>query len=135
VADRPCEVCKAYCFEEDGTVSRDPAGEPLKRYPGQKPPCASCPKISDEVRRASELAGRLPTPDDVDQAWTDQSREVWDHYRRSKAVAWNVPDAHDPIVQRHAAILAGYEEQTARADLARQIVTGLVGIGLRGAVS
>lgn len=53
MADRDCEVCKAWLFDSDGrkTISR---GKPVPRT--GPPPCRSCPKKSPEEAKHYELS-------------------------------------------------------------------------------
>lgn len=115
-------------------MTLDLLGEPITRPKGQGPPCFACPKVSEEAKRAASLARRRPTPADADSDLTPRNQQVLDHYRRCRAVGWNVPDAADPLVQRHAAIIADMERQQDKLDAARQVLAGIVrGAGHGGA--
>ena len=102
-----------YWYHADGSCptkpanSKDPADR-LRRPPGSRPPCETCPKIA---------AGDVPAPHNGVRL-SDENRRAWDHYRECRAVNWQVPEATDPLVRRHAALLRAVEEAAEKRDAA-----------------
>lgn len=116
-AGRSCADCARWLYKDDGAVlTRGRERVPVPRPPGTPTPCHECPKVpADAPARTREHAVEP----------SEGSWRVWRHYRECKAVAWQVPEAADPIVRRHAGLLAPAEEAYAGAPL-RQLVTLLL---------
>lgn len=127
VAARPCAECCEFWYQADGKVpmkpanSKDPAHR-LKRPPGSTPPCGSCPKIPP---------GDVPMPHRAAEL-TEQNRQCWQHFRECRAVNWQVPDAADPLVRRHADLIETAERAVERADAASALAAALARVASRG---
>lgn len=120
IATISCEDCLTYWYDEGAKCvtrppkSNDPADR-LKRPKGSLAPCDRCPKVP---------TGKPPNPSSAVEL-DERNRECWEHYKRCRAVYWNVPDALDPLVEQHAAIIHEVEDAVERnsAD------TGLLTLG------
>jgi hypothetical protein len=113
-----CEDCIRFLYGRDGTCRTKPENSPdpghrVRRTPGTPLPCYTCPKIP---------AARPPVPASAVEL-DERGRRALQHYQRCRAVNWNVPDASDPLVQQHAAIIRAVEDMIERQDEARQLVT------------
>lgn len=57
VADRPCDVCRQWLFNENGTfVER--GGKRIRRPPNTRLPCGTCPKKSPAEAHRYELTAK-----------------------------------------------------------------------------
>lgn len=130
MATRPCELCEKYVFQKDGRVQRfpehGPDSQPLERPKGTKPPCESCPKIT--LAGVDKWDG--PARPALAVEMSERTRRVYEHYKRCRAVEWNVPDAQDELVQHHAAVIREVEDEQERAGSAAMV--GLMGFGGKG---
>jgi len=125
VALRDCGRCAAWWYDEKtGSVRLDHRRQPLPRPPAVKPPCSSCEKVPEDVRKGKPP--QLVTSKDAVQV-TPEVLAVLDHYLMCKAVG-RFPA--DPIVERHAAILARLEEARDRHEAAQrhQELTTVLGL-------
>lgn len=104
-----------YVYREDGEIVTR-GGVKQKRPPGTPLPCLGCAKIPP---------GADPHPASAVEL-TPENRKCWQHYQRAKAVNWNVPEAADEMVQRHAAMI----DEVTRAVEKKQGNGTLVEIGL-----
>lgn len=96
----------------------DPRGEPQLRPKGMKPPCAECPKISLPLAE-----GQTPCPE-LAVELSEANARCYRHYRECRAVNWNVPEANDPLVRKHAAVIRGVEDAVERAERVAAAVMG-----------
>ena len=113
-----CSDCIEFLYDAKGVCLTKPANSSdpdhrIKRPLGTSPPCHTCPKIP---------AGRPPVPAsavELDEA----GRRCLSHYRRCRAVNWQVPDATDPLVQQHAAVIRDVEQLIERRDSIDQMMS------------
>lgn len=95
-ANRSCDDCEKYLYDEDGQITRRPAriGLPVLRLPGQPTPCYSCPKIAETERVKSRLyATEL----------SERTRAAYGHYMTCLSLGGHFPE--DPIVRRNASVI------------------------------
>lgn len=84
-----------YIREAGRDFERDRAGRAVPRPSGGMLPCGRCAKVPP---------GAEPVPASaVDPS--GMSRRVYEHFDECEAVGWQVPEATDPIVKRHAAVI------------------------------
>jgi hypothetical protein len=99
----------------------DPNGEPQSRPKGMKPPCDQCPKVPLPLAE-----GQVACPE-LAVELSERNAGCYRHYRECRAVNWNVPEANDPLVRKHAAVIRGVEDAVERAErLAAAAVGGAV---------
>lgn len=114
VASRPCDVCKLYRWNPDGTIEHFRPGVPTPNPTGYTP-CSTCPKKSPDKAHKYELSNK--------------NRQTLALYYRTRAMSGvNLSDAarSDPIVQKNLAIIdrivrAFEAEQAALAGATRAI--------------
>lgn len=118
VATRDCGDCQRWLYDDRGNVERRPkrTGLPVVRPAGTDPPCGTCPKVPK---------GLEPSPANATQVTARVLRCV-EHYRECRAVGWRVPDAGDPLVRHHAAVIRQVEDDAAANRF------GLLGLILAG---
>jgi hypothetical protein len=118
-----CDDCRQWLYTPDWRLQRrpHPDGPPVPRPKGSSPPCSDCPKI--------------PRPLPVgERAWwglaaelSEENARCLEHYRECVAVGWQVPDALDPLVRRHAALIRGEDEAVERGR--QSALLGLLAMG------
>jgi len=127
LASRSCESCETYEYDERGDLVKtwDPHQRvelPVLRAPGSRPPCWICEKVPEAVREREQIRTNKSHAINLSQ----RNWMVWRHYRQCKAVG-RFPV--DPIVERHAGIIAYHwdawerGEITARLDAIITLVT------------
>lgn len=121
VATRSCEDCQRYLYRADGQVETR-RGEKVRRPPGVLTPCRTCPKVPPDAE---------PVPASAVELSHKNTLAVL-HYRRCKAVAWQVPDALDPLVRRNAAIIQAVEDLTDRQGAAELLSPLAALLGVKG---
>jgi hypothetical protein len=107
---RSCKDCETYLYDDDGSITRRPAriGLPQVRPRGTITPCWKCPKVpSDAPERTRRHAIEM----------TPENMRAFAHYRECRAVNWQVPEASDPIVRRHARIIQRIEDELNRLPM------------------
>lgn len=125
IANRPCEVCKKYVFNPDGTIMRKPAHDPngrLVELGNRKPPCDACPKIPKGVEPKPENAVEL----------TPENWKAYRHWQGCDAVNWQgCEEGADATVRRNAAVIREVRDQVKREQelqwLSMVMVAGRMG--------
>jgi hypothetical protein len=114
VANRNCQVCLKYLFDEDtGRIEIGRDGQPEERFFACPPPCQTdrgCPKGTPENPKTL----------------SDANEMCYQHYRECRAIGC-FPD--EAVVRRNAALVrdiedkfAAYEQQKQQADLIHLLV-------------
>lgn len=85
VARVSCDECKAFLHDQNWQpIMR--AGKKTPRPPNSHPPCFSCPKVPDEIKKAHIAEPGKITPQHAVE-WTAASRQAWGHYWATKSGA------------------------------------------------
>lgn len=100
VADRDCDDCRRFVYDEETGRRALRCGRPIARPEGTLPPCGYGP---DRCPKGHPAAGR---------ALNAANRKAYRHYQQCRATG-RFPD--DPIVMRNAGVMYLIEETVKRA--------------------
>jgi hypothetical protein len=112
LSTRSCDNCKKWLYREDGTIAKR-RGHKLRRPPGQKPPCRTCPKESPEKAWQYELHQRN---------WL--ALDVYWEVQATSGVCLTDVEKSDSILMRNLATIHRIMTEFRNRSLASQL-TGL----------